>query len=281
MIILNKRILKSCIFGVFAILISVGVYIKYFTSRCILCNSHSIKRYGAYVYPFVLDRAFNNDKNVKTDILYCRKCDFSFFELRPDNTAMAKLYKDYRGVEYQKLRQMYEPEYTEKFNFDLGHAAIKERKEHVGKILNKVCDISKIKNVLDYGGDEGQFMPDELSDCNRCVYEISNINPLPGIKKITSYDELLKQEWDFMMLCHVLEHVSDPAGFLKNEVLPLLKRGGILYIEVPVQPVYCSMDGVCTTGLHEHINFFLKKPSREYLQKIMSLKYSTLRPQMV
>jgi SAM-dependent methyltransferase len=39
-------------------------------------------------------------------------------------------------------------------------------------------------------------------------------------------------QFDVIILSHVLEHVSEPAGFLKSAV-DLLKPGGYIYIELP------------------------------------------------
>jgi SAM-dependent methyltransferase len=240
-------------------------YIEHYKNTCLLCENHNLYRAKAKIAPFFRDRALNNDKKAKTYILYCPKCDFNFFSLRPTDQQLSNLYKDYRGIEYQKLRQIYEPGYTPEFNFNLGHSPseISFRKQHVGNILNNNVNISKLKNVLDYGGDNGQFIPNELEKCNRCVFEVSDVEPLKGIKKITHYEKLLEQNWDFIMLCHVLEHVSDPKNFLFKEVLKLAKEGTYIYIEVPNQKVKFEVNSastlLCDTPMHEHLNFFSKK----------------------
>lgn len=209
------------------------------SSKCIICGSSRLKRYKTLISSFLIERAFGNKKQ-KTDLLLCENCSIRFFELRPNEEQMSELYKDYRGEEYQKQREKHESFYTPELNYLLGHnpQAVKNRKEVLSNVLKKNVDISTIKTVLDYGGDQGQFIPDDLN-AEKFVYEVSNIEPLNGITSIANKEELKNYKWDLIMCCHVLEHVSYPVELL-NEILSLLSQGGLLYIELPNEPMIKS-----------------------------------------
>lgn len=89
-----------------------------------------------------------------------------------------------------------------------------------------------IHSVLDYGGDRGQLMVGghgrEFS-----VFDISGVESEVGINAVTS-DDLLGRTFDLVLLCEVLEHVSDPKRVL-HEAANLVKPGGFLYVTVPNQ----------------------------------------------
>lgn len=55
------------------------------------------------------------------------------------------------------------------------------RKKSVLDFLRPFLDFGQIKNVLDYGGDKGQYIPDQLSDANKYVYDISGNQTIPNV----------------------------------------------------------------------------------------------------
>jgi len=67
--------------------------------------------------------------------------------------------------------------------------------------------------------------------------------------------------FDLVVLSHVLEHVSDPKGFLRG-IIDLLKPGGVLFIEVP-----CN-DWQHKTLDEPHLLFFDKKPMGILLESL-------------
>lgn len=44
--------------------------------------------------------------------------------------------------------------------------------------------------------------------------------------------EQIPRRFDYVVLCHVLEHIPDPVGFL-NEIAQLLRVGGIAFLAIP------------------------------------------------
>lgn len=242
--------------------------------KCIICGDDNLKKYKAKISPFLVERMFDNKKN-ETEVLLCKNCHLNFFALRPSDEEMQKLYKDYRGEEYQKQRQKFEAGYTLEFNNYLGHnlEELSRRKKYTTDIFKNNLDVSSIKTVLDFGGDEGQFIPEILQYAERFVYEISGVTPIDGIKCIGNEKELETYNWDLIMCCHVLEHVSYPMELL-TKIINLMKSGSYLYLELPIDKIEKSplkefirrpkrLAEVISSGtmlvipqMHEHINFF-------------------------
>jgi hypothetical protein len=205
-----------------------------------------------------------------------------------------RLYDGYRGIEYQRMRQRHEPKYTEEFNAALGMdpQEQKVRKELLREYLRLEKDLGEITSVLDYGGDRGQFICDELCTAERYVYEISGIAPEPGIHSLTSLDECKRRRFDLIMCCHLLEHASDPLGELER-ILTLADLDTMIYIELPYEFLFKDISAsmrerIISLGLtyipqtlidmfaqrfrgsftmHEHINFFNGSSLRRLLER--------------
>ena len=85
---------------------------------------------------------------------------------------------------------------------------------------------------LDWGGNEGRTFTRKMGSRARYVYDISNIPTIKGVKALSSFDEVKKHKYDFIMCNMMFEHLSDPVGMLKQ-----FKEAGdkdtLYYIEVP------------------------------------------------
>jgi SAM-dependent methyltransferase len=64
------------------------------------------------------------------------------------------------------------------------------------------------------------------------VYDISGVEPEPSIIRIPDAAALGEQTFDLVLLCEVLEHVSEPARLL-DQVKAHVRPGGLLYVTVP------------------------------------------------
>jgi hypothetical protein len=170
-------------------------------------------------------RKFGIQKYVST-YFYCQECSLGFFNYRYSPKEMSKIYTLYRGDNYLKIRSEWEPWYTKDFNATHDKPSyIDSRKKYVEIFL--LSNLKLIPNTLvDYGGDKGQYIPN-LNQKKSYVLEVSEINSLPGIEKISNLSEIEKP--DLVILSHVLEHTSDPIEMLDN----LLENSKVLYIEVP------------------------------------------------
>ena len=229
-------------------------------SKCIICGNLHTEELKANFAPFLTERMFEN-KAQQTSLLYCPVCNFYFSKYRPTDEELARLYKDYRGEEYQKQREKFEPFYTKEFNKSLGFSeeGILSRKYSMMQIMKHFLLPENIKTVLDWGGDAGQYIPDEFVNARKYVFDISGIKVLDNISLITNPEELKKYDWDLILCDHVLEHVPNPQKTV-NEILSVMKEGSYLYLELPTEKyaeeyrLYGNKE--YPTHIHEHINIF-------------------------
>ena len=105
---------------------------------------------------------------------------------------------------------------------------------------------------MDYGGDEVQYIPDQLSGADRYVYDISGNQPLPNVTLLSTLESLKQIKWDFILCMHLLEHLSNPQDTLRI-LAELLENHSYLYIELPRDDYMYQYSDV---EINEHINFF-------------------------
>ena len=209
-------------------------------SECHWCLSPSIEVLcGAVIAPWI--QGEHESKVVSNDRLseYCRcnSCGLHFFSKRFTESQLKMMYSHYRDEKYQKRRHRFEPWYTNKVNFGIGNSqeTIALRKGNLFSLVNKALSngaISLPRSIVDWGGDQGQFIPDFQHAPKKLVYEISNVKPMLGVGQVASIQEIEAVKPDFMMICHVLEH-DHHARETINTISDLLPENGLLYIEVP------------------------------------------------
>ena len=202
-------------------------------NRCIICDSTNLISHNTTCSPFLAERIWNS-KFVRVNLVHCNNCDFTFYNPRLDYEETYRLYKNYRGSEYQQQREKYEKWYTKDINNSIGNNAveIEDRKSNMSDLIKGRFDTNLVGNILDYGGDKGQFICDEFAFADRYVYDISNVPLLPGIKRISDITESAGKKFDFIMCCHVLEHVSDPDEVI-DKIMQFSHVGTKFYFELP------------------------------------------------
>jgi hypothetical protein len=94
---------------------------------------------------------------------------------------------------------------------------------------------------------------------SKFVYEISNIDPVPGVARIRSESEL--GTYSIVLFAHVTEHVPHPLNLVRK-LSAYVEPKGYLYIETPqeisdqrrtdLQRNALRLD----VGIHEHINYY-------------------------
>ena len=207
----------------------------YRIDACPCCQSTDVTSLPAIVAPFLAHYAVGS-RPVQCSLLECNNCTLRFFDSRLTPEEAEKLYSGYRGEEYFRVRHRYERWYSRQFNQGMGHdgPAITARKEAAKTFLKRHLDLASIGTVLDYGGDEGQFIPAALGK-EKFVFELSDATPAAGVTKIGSEADLHARSFDLVMICHVLEHCSDPCAVLKS--IRELQGGGPLlcYVELPYE----------------------------------------------
>jgi len=228
-----------------------------------------------------------------------------FFNPRPTDEELSKLYADYRSEEYQKQRYRHEKWYTAEINQSIGKNSVEvmNRKANLRTILQSLMNLQDIESVLDYGGDSGQYIIDELIHAEKWVYDISNAPLLPGIKRLNNLEDNRILKFDLIMCCHVLEHVPYPLEIVER-IKELSHKDTIFYFELPYKAPWFSKSVIKQginrlfyihpnltkfayrqhlmhrTQMHEHINYFLPSSLANMLE-ICGLKVRYLESKQI
>jgi hypothetical protein len=204
-----------------------------FTSNCPLCGSDiDLDKVISYTSPFFSHYVLEMEP-IPINFMHCRGCHFMFFDARPNDKEMAILYSDYRGTRYCAARKQYEGDTHEK---SVDHDKIDDlRRSHLNKQLAAIrWECAPKAEVLDHGGDKGQFFSNAFREADKYVYEISGADPIPGVRAIRTEAELCAHSFDFIMNCHVIEHISNPVEYVKK-LKSLGHRDTLFYFETPHQ----------------------------------------------
>jgi len=181
------------------------------------------------VSPFITTYACDTKASL-CNLCQCHSCSFRFFDARLTDSEIQRLYAGYREDAYFKARHSYEFWYSRNVNDGIGGdpAEIASRKLNLSRFIGERS--RSIQSVLDYGGDRGQFIPEDLGT-EHFVFEVSNAQPVQGATRLTSVEGM---QFDFVMLAHVLEHCSEPREMLRL-LRPLGHTNTLFYFEVPFE----------------------------------------------
>jgi len=203
---------------------------------CVWCGSlDAASMSDAVVAPWVLGIECVASPELDTRLLHCPCCKLQFFTRRYNSSELQFLYSDYRGDNYLARRRRWEPWYSSKRNHLIGHDHRVEttRKQAVEGFLSRFLNSGAALRIVDYGGDEGQFIPQLPSVQFAGVFEVSGRPVRPGTSVLHSLEQVQKTSPNLIMLCHVLEHLTDPRTEFEA-VVAVLSPGGHIYIEVPI-----------------------------------------------
>lgn len=205
-------------------------------SLCPICSKMSrIIAHGA-IAPWIVELA--NTVDIFTTLRLCNNCGLRYFTYRYNEKEANGLYENYRMSKYIQARKKWEPWYGQNEN-DIYNPAftlenIKKRKSTFERELRlSKMNLATNSNVLDYGGDLGQFFPEKFTGA-KYLYDLSEIGSQKEdtLIRINSV-ELIRDKIDLAMLCGVLEHVTDIEVIIR-EVQSTLRGEGYVYIEVPL-----------------------------------------------
>ncbi len=233
-----------------------------YIDHCPVCNGKNFTQsITANLSPFIVDRMLGQEKKsvafpIPTNLFLCDDCHFIGVNARFTPEEERRYYTDYMGESYNAHRTRYEgtgwlalqehyttPEY------------VNDRKRAASGILNSVLDLTQLEEVLDYGGNTGDMIPDELSHTKRFVLDVEVRHLANNVTSVTNPEE--SGLVDLVMCSHTMEHVSDPKALLAD-IKRYLKPNGCVYIEVPNEDA-----GV---NVHEHINFL----THAFLEKFLT-----------
>jgi len=217
-------------------------------TACLICGAENLPRASASLAPFIRERCRMDGAGPDLHRLYCPECQFSFFDHRFSQEEVAALYLDYRGAEYNALRERHEPGW----GAVAGDHADRANGSHGARILGLAglmadWGVSPSK-VLDYGGETDVWLArGAFPQAQVRGYDISDGSPEPEA-----------HGFDLVLCAHVLEHVSFPVPFVQG-LSGLLGPGGLLYLEIPFEDPGLEANlipGHPLNRMHEHVSFF-------------------------
>lgn len=226
-----------------------------FVNHCVCCGSTDVELFPAYLSTFVLDRMLGIGKNygrlLDCQYLHCKKCDYVGTNIRFSRDQEIRYYQNYMKEEYCRHRSTYDGE--ESYDSLMYYSSTEYqtlRRNTAGKFLSEKLDLSNITSVLDFGGDTGAMIPDELQHAARYVTDIQERELVAGVRAVNSPIEC--GTVDLVICGHTLEHVSEPVPFM-GEIKHYMKPGSLIYMEIPIESCRDHRDHHV---FHEHINRF-------------------------
>jgi hypothetical protein len=198
--------------------------------------------------------------NAFVEMQLCRRCFFIQTRTPFHDDDIMRLYLDYRSPSYNRERILYEPSYASIAESVGQHEVeIQSRTAALKDFLNQNLTTNRAFTILDYGGSDGKFIPDFPG--NKFVYEVSDIDPIPGVTRIESESDL--GQYSLVLLAHVIEHVPHPLDLVRK-VASYVEPGGYLYIETPQEITdedrnrFLHGASPFDITIHEHINSYCK-----------------------
>ena len=201
---------------------------------CPICGRPGIIQAHGRVAPFILQlRGDSKDAPRDTTLCRCDRCDLVYFSHRFDDDTLAAMYSGYRNERYLSIRRRWEPWYSRDLNSatEPGSEAVAERVGFLTDFVGSYIPIDTLRNIVDYGGDEGQFFPAGYSG-PEYVIEVSGKDLVDGVRAAASLDELPDRP-HLVIAAHLLEHLVDPAALVK-EIRAAVADDGLFYVEVPL-----------------------------------------------
>ena len=235
---------------------------------CVCCGSKNIITAPLRMAAFLFERMLNTVMidALMAQAIQCQDCNFISSMIRFTDEQMQRYYHEYMQKESNNNRQFGSYVFHRIRCEGRGWTTLLDlykepwwaaaRKDAIVNVIQS-CNINlnSIKSVLDFGGDLGQYIPNEFNHARRHVVEIEPRDLVEGVTAVNSPDDC--DPVDLVLCCHTLEHVSYPND-LVVDMKRYLKPGGLLYIEVPDEEkvVMDSINNNTPLGMHEHINIF-------------------------
>ena len=238
---------------------------------CICCSCDRLGKSSAILMPFVAERVFGHKpvhinpewgmRDLQSGLAYslcnsiqCQHCGVLFLDFRFSDLEMEALYKDYRGPDYTRLRQSYEPGYLDTARL-YGQRA--RYIDEVDEFLRPLVPSQPV--ILDWGGDSGINTPLRGSAEKLYIYDISDVSLVEDAIRFEP-GSASSHSFDLIICSQVLEHVSYPKRVVQ-QIVKWMQPETLLYLEVPYEALMRANPGCLSTHLskhhwHEHINFF-------------------------
>lgn len=220
--------------------------------KCPICASKDILYKSKYIYRSI---CFENLK-----LYNCNLCNLSFSHPKIDNEKLSAYNSGYH------------------LNAHDGHKRDKKLESFFSGIsklriitIRENYEVKKNCSVLEIGPGPGYFIKEWLKQFPKTKYTVFEpdkvLHPILeslGVNVIIDLNRIKKNNFDIIIISHVLEHVQEPYDFI-TPLKVSLKNGGIFFIEVPCR------DWIHKNFHEPHLLFFEKK-SFQFFAKKLNLK---------
>lgn len=221
---------------------------------CLICNGPTRGK-PARIAPFLSQYCALG--TLDTTTRYCPECDLVFFERRLTDEEAARLYTNYRGEEYTRIRLEIEPwyeKYVTFFDDPLSTDYYIIRVSDYVELANVYPEIGKVRRVLDFGGD-GSVPSRAFPWAAVIVDDLSAGNA-----------DRNGERFDMIFASNVFEHLSDPVSDLRK-LASRLQPDGFIFIDVPAPAQANLSEGLLWQEryggelyeMHEHITHFSRR----------------------
>lgn len=256
-------------------------------SQCLICSHKHLRKRSGAIAPFIARRIWER-ASFRTNICQCPRCQFSFSESRFEPDEETRLYRDYRGPEYQALRESCEPWYTKEFNARLSTGTMEKRRAPLAEIFKQHIS-PDIKTILDFGGDRGDLFDGLIPGSITYVYDISGVQAAPGVRSLRTIQDCAALQFDLIGCSNVLEHVAAPRD-LMADIRAISNPNTLVFVEVPRETPFGLLNYAKRSAqeailmvrrprlafsmlplrflrqVHEHVNFFSLQALSELME---------------
>ena len=199
--------------------------------NCLICNKNDKVNF-LDVYKLDVKEDYKYFKDIK--IYQCTECDFSFADPIPPINVLDYFYENI----YRSLNR---PPYWLTGNYDdLKKSYLEDRNLSYLLYLTTLIDISKVKNIYDFGagyGDLGFSLKKKFPNLNLfCTENDKSCKEILKERNYTNFEKVedINQKFDLIFSMHTLEHMSDLDIFSK--FYDILNPKGFIFFEVPNCP---------------------------------------------
>ena len=185
------------------------------------------------------------------NVVICRDCGLGFADDIPPQSVFDEYYRDLSKYE-DRITGGNEPRVEQRFRDIAGLVAQFISNPH-SRILEIGCASGGLLKALVDLGFHNVLGTDPSPSCIRAARELHGI-PVLAANIFTIPDT--KDEYDFLVLTGVMEHIRDLDRAV-GQFRRLLRKGGRVYLEVPDASRYeARLDAPFQEFSIEHINFF-------------------------
>lgn len=197
---------------------------------------------------------------ISIKFLLCKKCSIVRTSKKLERTSLSSFYTSYYRKIYGNDLASIKDEYTQQ--------SIKG--ELYRSKISKYINFENVESIFDFGCGTGGVLSAFLnknislygSDYNMHRLEYGRERNLNLYHAVEDKEIITSQQYDLIILSHVLEHLSEPLIEI-NDIFEMIKEGGHIYIIVP-SPLNIGKSPAVTYKFFQNIHLY--NYNKKYLE---------------